>query len=119
MPSPSPKYSVVLFIIDSLSQMSFHRLLPRTLEVAEGLGGVLFRGHHKIGENSMPNVMGLLGGRCRVTERFQEHGWRATLLEDWNFWGGPIAASCAAYRHNYSQALAALEAGAARSTPAR
>jgi len=107
--SRPPKYSVVIFIIDSLSQMSFHRLLPQTLEVAERLGGVLLLGHHKIGENSMPNVMGLLGRDCMVTQGFQEHGWRATLLEDWNFWGGPIAASCATYRHNYAQALAALE----------
>ena len=82
------KYSIVLFIIDSMSQMNFLRSLPRTLETVRSLGGDIFLGHHKIGLNSVPNVNGLLGVGCvpptqwdtckghqvcAINQRFKEH----------------------------------------------
>ena len=60
--SESVQYSVVVFIIDALSQSNFLRCLPRTKNYLDSQGGILFRGHHKVGHNSYPNVMGLLSG---------------------------------------------------------
>ena len=52
------KYSVLLLILDGVSQMNAYRSLPLTLTTASSLGSVVFRGHHKVGLNSVPNVMG-------------------------------------------------------------
>ena len=43
------KYSVVLLLIDSLSQLNLRRSLPQTRATLESLGGVLFTSHHKVG----------------------------------------------------------------------
>ena len=63
------KYSIVIFIIDALSQLNALRSLPLTLANAEALGGTLFRGHHKVGLNSLPNVMGMLTGSSNLTDK--------------------------------------------------
>ena len=60
--SSNTHYSVVILIIDALSQQNFLRSLPRTKTYLDDQGGILFRGHHKVGHNSYPNVMGLLSG---------------------------------------------------------
>ena len=43
------KFSVVLLLIDSLSQLNLRRSLPQTRATLESLGGVLFTSHHKVG----------------------------------------------------------------------
>jgi len=60
--SQKQKFSVVTLIIDGLSQLNFIRSLPLTKTFLDGLGGFLFRGQHKVGHNSYPNVMALLSG---------------------------------------------------------
>ena len=88
------KYSVVIFIIDSLSQMNVRRSLPATLEAAQSIGGVFFKGHHKVGLNSEPNVMALLSGSAAspwnqkrpwnplIINAFHKHGWTTMVFED-------------------------------------
>ena len=67
--TPNKKYSVLLFIIDGVSQMNAFRSLPLTLTTASSLGSIVFRGHHKVGLNSMPNIMGLLTGSSNLTDK--------------------------------------------------
>ena len=108
-PHPTPthrkKYSVLLFILDGVSQLAAHRCLPLTLTTASALGSVVFRGHHKVGLNSMPNVMGLLTGSSNLTDKpwlanytklawqpmvtnlFHDSGWTTLLLHD-ELWMG-------------------------------
>ena len=103
--SERTKYSVIMLVIDSLSQMNLQRFLPRTRQTLESQGGVLFKGHHKVGHNSWPNVMALLGGeegrpwpedlarssyyyvdeehRPLLLHEFGGHGWTSLLLEDY------------------------------------
>ena len=42
------RYSIALVILDALSQLNVYRSLPAALAAVEGLGGVLYRGHHKV-----------------------------------------------------------------------
>lgn len=103
------KYSVVVLVIDSLSQMNLVRSLPRTKAALEALGGLVFAGHHKVGHNSWPNVMALLGGEERpvwpldlarescyyveeehrplLLQEFGGHGWTSLYLEDFQLYG--------------------------------
>jgi len=103
------KYSVAILLIDSLSQLSLIRYLPRAKKTIEALGGVIFKGHHKIGHNSWPNVMALLGGErlppwpldlarssCFYIDRehkplllkeFGDRGWTTLFLEDFQLYG--------------------------------
>ena len=41
-------WSVVIFIIDALSQQNFMRSLENTKEYLDRKGGTLFTGHHKV-----------------------------------------------------------------------
>jgi hypothetical protein len=112
-PAPAPggraKYSVVMLLVDSLSQLNLVRSLPETLQAVEAQGGVLLRGHHKVGHNSWPNVMALLGGEERppwpldrprpdcyyvdeehrplLLHEFGRHGWTTLYLEDFQLYG--------------------------------
>ena len=82
------KYSVVIFIIDSLSQLNIRRSLPATLAAAQSIGGVFFKGHHKVGLNSQPNVMAILSGSAAhpwnplIINAFHKHGWTTMVFED-------------------------------------
>ena len=101
------KFSIVLFIIDSASQMAFRRNLPQTLDFAKSLGGDMFLGHHKVGSNSNPNVAGLLGENCSVTQKYLELGWHPLLLEDSQFQGEAAGKGvCKGYDgENYNEAV--------------
>ena len=56
------KFSVVILIIDALSQQGFIRNLPKTKSYLDTRNGILFSGHHKNGHNSYPNVMAIVSG---------------------------------------------------------
>ena len=104
IPQPKPKattkpligkqYSITLFIIDALSQMNGQRSLPRALAEAARMGGILFQGHHKVGYNSVPNVMAISSGSVSdgrgdwpsfqpvIQSLFQSHGWTTVMYEE-------------------------------------
>ena len=42
------QFNVMLLIIDGVSQQNMIRSWPRTLSRVESIGGVLFKGHHKV-----------------------------------------------------------------------
>ena len=102
------RYSVTLLIIDSLSQMNIHRSLPKSLAQAEAMGGIMMSGHHKIGENSVPNMMGMMTGDKlywtpgwvtsqnktpetlpMIIGMFRDWGWSTVYFEDMIHWVGP------------------------------
>ncbi len=58
----SPKYSVLLFGIDSVSRLNFIRTLPKTLRFVEELGWAHLEGYTKIADNTFPNLMAILTG---------------------------------------------------------
>ncbi|OWF55442.1 hypothetical protein KP79_PYT20939 [Mizuhopecten yessoensis] len=56
--------SVLIFGIDSVSQLTAKRLLPNTLNYLErSLGAHLFQGYTKVAENTFPNLVALLSGQ--------------------------------------------------------
>jgi len=65
LPKPYPiatQYSVIILVIDALSQLNFKRSFPRTWKVMMSLNGILFKAHNRVGANSYPNVMAMLSG---------------------------------------------------------
>ncbi|WAR21924.1 hypothetical protein MAR_015898 [Mya arenaria] len=54
--------SVILFCIDSASRSSAIRRLPKTMEILKDLKAYDFKGHVKVGENTLPNMIPLLTG---------------------------------------------------------
>jgi hypothetical protein len=136
------QYSVALIVIDSMSQMNFIRSLPRTLALLETMGGVLFRGHHKIKHNSAPNMMGLLSGELEglecnigypcnvshiVTNMYADRGYETLFMEDMRHYGGsmqfPNAPSPYSptkewpYRSNYNGAYNHLASSGSHTSP--
>eukprot|EP00092_Neocalanus_flemingeri_P031328 GFUD01034024.1.p1 GENE.GFUD01034024.1~~GFUD01034024.1.p1 ORF type:complete len:665 (-),score=137.74 GFUD01034024.1:75-2069(-) len=104
------KYSVVTLIIDGLSQLNLIRSLPLTKSYLDSLGGLLFKGQHKVGHNSYPNVMALLSGETGgnwpaewpnrtgiyylddhrqplLPRVYQKHGYVTMMLEDLQLYG--------------------------------
>jgi len=103
------KYSVAILLIDSLSQLSLKRYLPKANDAFQALGGIVFKGHHKVGHNSWPNVMALLGGELQppwpldqgrsscyyidlehkpiLLKEFGAEGWTTLFLEDFQLYG--------------------------------
>ena len=56
--------SVVLFGLDSVSRSCAIRKLPKTFKyLTETLGAYDFKGHMKVGENTLPNLIPMLTGR--------------------------------------------------------
>jgi hypothetical protein len=70
--SSNKKFSVAILLIDSLSQLGLVRNMPKTIEYFERLGGIVFSGHHKVGHNSYPNIMGFLAGEPDVDQADEE-----------------------------------------------
>ena len=90
------KYSVSILLIDATSQMNMIRALPKTRTVVKQLGGLEFKGHHKVGENTSPNVWALMTGDSNdinatvgkefVPSKYRRRGWTTMFMQD----GGPI-----------------------------
>ena len=56
--------SVIMFGLDSVSRSCTIRKLPKTFKfLTETLGAYDFKGHMKVGENTLPNLVPLLTGR--------------------------------------------------------
>ena len=56
------KPNILLFGIDSLSRLNYERHFTKTQEFLKDKNIVQFKGHHKIGDNSMPNLFAMLVG---------------------------------------------------------
>jgi hypothetical protein len=90
------KYSIANFVIDSLSHMNMYRSLPRSVKQAEAMGGIVFKGHHKVGVNSKPNMMAMISGSSAagqtkqplVTGLYHSLGWNTVYFEDMLHWVG-------------------------------
>ncbi|XP_033760585.1 uncharacterized protein LOC117342515 [Pecten maximus] len=71
--------SVVIFGIDSVSQLTAKRLLPKTLQyLKHSLGAHIFNGYTKVAENTFPNLISLLSGWKEKEEAF----YRDKYLDD-------------------------------------
>jgi hypothetical protein len=55
-------FSVLLVGIDSISKASLERAMPQTFDFLEKNDFVNLKGYSKIGLNTLPNLMGILGG---------------------------------------------------------
>ena len=63
--------SVVLFGLDSVSRSCAIRKLPKTFRfLTETLGSYDFKGHMKVGENTLPNLVPLYTGRRAWSDEF-------------------------------------------------
>lgn len=101
-----PNFNVLLLGLDSLSRLNFLRHLPLTAAFLERQGFQSMTGHHKVGENSFPNVLPMLTGRPGrdfydssvhwkikfddvplIWKRFQRRGYLTTFLEDMPAYG--------------------------------
>ena len=88
--SRAGRLSVVVLVLESLSQMNLWRSLPLTMARLEGLGGVLLRGHHKVADNTQPNMAAVMD-EGRVMDEFHRQGWASLLLEDATTWMSSLA----------------------------
>lgn len=52
-----PKINIMLLGIDSVSRLNFLRHMHRTKAFLENKGFIPLLGHHKVGENSFPNIL--------------------------------------------------------------
>uniref|UniRef100_A0A1I8AJC2 Sulfatase domain-containing protein n=1 Tax=Steinernema glaseri TaxID=37863 RepID=A0A1I8AJC2_9BILA len=60
--------NVILFVLDSVSEASWRRSLPKTLNVLlEGYKSTVFRGFNKVADNSFPNAVAFLTGKRVMT----------------------------------------------------
>ena len=95
------RYSITNFIIDSMSQMNLHRSLPKSRDQALAMGGILLTGHHKVGHNSIPNIMAMMSGSTYkgwdwkeplknplIIGMFRDWGWTTVYFEDMLHWVG-------------------------------
>lgn len=59
------KFSVTLFVLDSVSQSHWRRGLRRTLKVLEqNYNATIMTGFNKVADNSYPNAIAFLMGKC-------------------------------------------------------
>ncbi|XP_076326451.1 uncharacterized protein LOC143233746 [Tachypleus tridentatus] len=73
-------YNVVIFGLDSLSRLSFIRLLPKTYRYLQGnMKGFVFRGMNKVGDNTFPNLVAMLTGKQAYGKELKSYD----LYDDW------------------------------------
>ncbi|OQR72076.1 hypothetical protein BIW11_10599 [Tropilaelaps mercedesae] len=59
--------NVFIFGVDSVSRLAALRLLPFTYKyLVENMSAVVLRSHHKVGDNTFPNIITILSGDRRV-----------------------------------------------------
>jgi len=120
------EYSVVTLIFDSLSQMNLKRSFPESLKVLESAGAILYEGHHKVGHNTYPNVMGLLSGNNGgewpadspsrqgmyyfdvekpplITQIYRKYGYTTLHLEDMQLYGDLTRVGTVGFKHPPAQ----------------
>uniref|UniRef100_A0A914YJB2 Sulfatase N-terminal domain-containing protein n=1 Tax=Panagrolaimus superbus TaxID=310955 RepID=A0A914YJB2_9BILA len=70
--------SVILFVLDSISQSNWKRYLPKTLGILKDLyNSTIFEGFTKVGDNSFPNAAAFLTGK-----RVQTVGYESEMASD-------------------------------------
>ena len=73
-------FDIILFGLDSMSRSNSIRHLIKTRDILlNQLGALEFKGYHKIGDNTLPNVLALLTGKSKSTIL------NGTALEDFDF----------------------------------
>ncbi|XP_046384897.1 uncharacterized protein LOC124155226 [Ischnura elegans] len=60
--SEREKWNVLILGMDAVSRLNFHRQMPKTKEVLENLGANEILGYTKIGDNTFPNIVGVMTG---------------------------------------------------------
>uniref|UniRef100_A0A6P7G762 Uncharacterized protein LOC114336644 n=1 Tax=Diabrotica virgifera virgifera TaxID=50390 RepID=A0A6P7G762_DIAVI len=60
-PGGKPKFSIMMLGIDSVSKSNLERTMPETFKWTES-NMVSLKGYNKIGDNTFPNLMGILSG---------------------------------------------------------
>ncbi|KAG1659526.1 hypothetical protein GQR58_022528 [Nymphon striatum] len=103
------KYNVLLYGIDSVSRLNAMRQLPKTLKYLKDILKVfVFRGYHKVGDNTFPNLATILTGSQPhrkpnnllpvegemkpydpwpfLWKNFSAEGYRTMFAEDWPEW---------------------------------
>ena len=86
------QYSIATVVIDSLSQMNLHRSLPRSVAKAEAMGGILFSGFHRVGEDSKANMLAMTTGSSKnkkgrpmqplIQGLYHNLGWKTVYFHD-------------------------------------
>ena len=86
------QYSVSILLIDATSLMNMIRTLPKTRSVLEQLGGLVFKGYHKVAEGSNPNVRALFTGQSNekdatageefMPSKYRQRGWTTMYMQD-------------------------------------
>lgn len=62
--SSDNSFSVLIFGLDSMSRLSFIRLLPNTYHyLTKNMKSFVFRGMNKVGDNTFPNLIAMLTGK--------------------------------------------------------
>lgn len=99
------KLSVLILGMDSVSRLMFHRSLPQTKQVLDGMGAVEFRGYNRVADNTFPCLIPLLTGRSQndilsgcvhehpngnfdwchyLWDDFEENGYVTAYVENYN-----------------------------------
>lgn len=60
--SSDKKYNVLIFGIDSVSKLNFHRMMSGSAKTLESLGALELHGYNKIDDNTYPNLIPFLTG---------------------------------------------------------
>ena len=78
--------------MDGTSQRNMIRALPKTCTVVKNLGGLDFKGHHKVGDNSNLNVWAIMTGNTNykdatigeefVRSKHRRRWWTAMYLRE-------------------------------------
>ncbi|XP_067124514.1 uncharacterized protein [Centruroides vittatus] len=62
--SSNHSFNVLIFGLDSMSRLSFIRLLPNTYQyLKDNMKSFIFRGMNKVGDNTFPNLIAMLTGK--------------------------------------------------------
>lgn len=107
--TPAPKYSVMVFGLDSMSRLNFRRQMPKSFNfLKKVMNAFEFFGYNKIGDNTYPNLVAALTGfsekeleetclfkgkkshydNCYlIWKTFAEAGYLTNYAEDANYMG--------------------------------
>lgn len=73
--------SVILFVLDSMSNSNWQRNLQKTLKVLKSeYNSYIFKGLTKVGDNSFPNAMAFLTGKLLMAHRKTSKSFRQLKL---------------------------------------
>lgn len=67
--------NVLMIGIDTLSRLHFLRHFPQTRQLFEAKGFIPFVGHHKVGDNTRPNLLAMLTGSTVLSWKQAAPSW--------------------------------------------